>query len=472
MTNTATTIAHRVRKSKYLVCCLSVGLLLSCAAVNAQSNNALWASPSSDSYSASAVSINGTSSTQLDALTDRGQSSIQLTQFLDGGNALAMRYSQAVHQRDLALGYSIKDLTVSYMSGSGEDFAELGGQYAGIDPYLFHGGWKQQFNYDGFAFDYALGTFGHMQYGEATMQSAGLQDRNARYLEWSNQSLFARATRFSRGGEAIGNGFDAGIAFGNKHLAIQAMELDDNRSMQRMRLQIAGKHSREYWLDVSAHHNELYRDNDDVQVMFTFKTLLGARSLASYFDEGEAETTGAEAESTDDPDAAPAPKKKKKWVGRALLIGVGVAAAAGGSSSGSAAADTMARFRTQHSAALDVLNGINPTSIRENREYGGWVFANPDGSFASTLPVKGEVASVQLPNRAFVIPSGSAATASYHTHAAFHPRFDNENFSPQDLQNDRDIGVDGYLATPAGQFKYHDVANDLVLVLGTVATSD
>ena len=100
------------------------------------------------------------------------------------------------------------------------------------------------------------------------------------------------------------------------------------------------------------------------------------------------------------------------------------------------------------------------------------MFADPDGSFASTAPKKGEVASVQLPRRSLVIPSGSVATASYHTHAAFHPRFDNENFSPQDLQNDRDIGVDGYLATPAGQFKYPDVKNDVVIVLGTVATTD
>lgn len=452
---------------------LGLSLLFAASAVQASGDASMWASPSANSYSVSAFTAKGATATHLQALQQQQQNSLQVTQFLGNGNALAMRYSQALQQRDIALGYTWKDATISYMSGSGEDYAELGGQYTGVDPYLFHGGWKQQFDYDGLAVDYSVGSFGHLQYGQATMRSDGLLDRTARYMEWSNSRLFARATRFVRGGEAIGSGLDAGFNFGNKRLAIQTMDLENDRSMQRIRLQLDGNRTRQYWFDIASHRNALYRANDDVRVMFTFKTMLGAKSLASYADENN--RAGNPAASPDDdpegsPDAAPAAKKRNPWIARGLLIGVGVAAAAGGSSSGSPVADRMLRFKTQSEAALGVLNGINPTSIRENREYGGWVFINPDASYASTTPKKGEATKVQLPPRSVVIPSGSRATASYHTHAAYDPRYDNENFSQRDLDNDKELGLDGYLATPAGQFKYHNVTTGEILVLGRVAT--
>jgi len=70
-----------------------------------------------------------------------------------------------------------------------------------------------------------------------------------------------------------------------------------------------------------------------------------------------------------------------------------------------------------------------------------------------------------------VIPAGGRATATYHTHAAFDPRFDNENFSPQDLESDRQLGVDGYLGTPGGQFKFHNVTTGAIQTLGRLATN-
>ena len=144
----------------------------------------------------------------------------------------------------------------------------------------------------------------------------------------------------------------------------------------------------------------------------------------------------------------------------------------------SSASDAQQDFRSPvHSnkilsttSSFDVFNGVNPNSVRENREYGGWVFLNPDGSYSSTAPVAGEAASVNLPSLSVIIPRGSVASATYHTHGAFDPRFDNENFSPTDLRTDRELGVDGYLATPGGQFKYHNVEDGSVVTLGTIAT--
>lgn len=438
------------------------------ASFSTQAADSFWASPgSTDTHFSSSGLIGQNQSTELNLLNDGGQSTLAMTQYLgDGNDSLAVRYSKALQQRDLALGFTRNDFSLSYMAGSGEDYAELGGEYAGIDPYTFHGGWKQDFKYDGFAADYRFGKFGHLQYGQATVSSAGLADRSAKYMEWSNHRAFARATRFTRGGDHIGNGFDAGFAFGgNKQLAFQSVNLDNDRSMQRIRFQFDGAKTRQYWLDISAHQNALYRDNDDTRVMFTFRTLLGApqHSLVSYADEvdGAADETGENGEDG---------KKKKRGVGRAVLIGVGVAAVAAASSSGSKEADQLGRFRTQRDAAFDVLNGINPTSVRENREHGGWVFANPDGSYASTAPVAGEAASVQLPDLNVVIPLGSQVSASYHTHGGFDPRYDNENFSQTDLRLDRELGVDGYLATPGGQFKWHEVSTNKVHLLGSIAT--
>ena len=447
--------------------------LLLCGSGAANSSDAFWASPSSQFSSGggsqySGQSFNSFSNTEYSALSEQGQSSLEVTQHLSGSDALAFRYSQAFEQRDMAFGFTKNNISVSYMAGSGRDFAELGGQYAGIDPYTFHGGWHQKFKYDGFSLDYGLGKLGHIQYGQASVSADGLLDRTAKYMEWSNHRLFARATHFTRGSEQIGRGLDAGFAMGNAQIAFQTMDLDNDREMRRLRLQFNGEATRQYWIDLSSHRNPLYQGNDDTRIMFTFKSLFGlpAQSLVSHADE----VTG-EDPAIIDPEAAEAAKKKKKRriIGRSVLIGVGVAAIAGSSSSGSPAADMEVRFRTQNEAAFDVLNGINPQSVSENREYGGWVYILPDGSYGSTTPVQGEAASVTLPSPIQSIPSGGSRTASYHTHAGFDPKFDNENFSPQDLESDREINVDGYLATPGGQFKMHDVQTDTVVTLGSIA---
>lgn len=45
------------------------------------------------------------------------------------------------------------------------------------------------------------------------------------------------------------------------------------------------------------------------------------------------------------------------------------------------------------------------------------------------------------------------ATADYHTHGAFDPRYDNENFSRGDLDGNAQMGINGYLATPGGSIQ-------------------
>lgn len=401
------------------------------------------------------------------------QQDFSLAQRFSQNSELMFEYSQANTyassdiQRNWVLGYRANNLTVSMLRGKGKDYSQLSGDYQGVDPYIFHGGNAQPFSVSGYALDYGFGRMGHLQYGQAVVESEGLLDRKARYFEWSNNKLYARATQFARGTESIGRGLDLGVAFSNKRIALQSMSLDNDRKMQRIRFELSGKNSRQYWVDLSAHQNPLFEQNDDYRVMFNFRTLLGSQQLASFQNESSAPPAK---EGEADPNGSKKKSKRNVWWQRGLLIGVGVAAAAGGSSSGSVMADENLRFFSQNDAARDVLNEVNPQSIRINREFGGWVFLNPDGSFGTSIPVQGDASSVRLPDPEFSVPIGSQITASYHTHAAFDPRFDNENFSETDLENDRANNIDGYLATPLGQFKLHDIETDTIIVLGTVAT--
>ena len=446
------------------------------SAVQASEN--FWQQPQSHTYRVNSAinsaaqntltaSVLNTYVTELDG-GQTEQTALAITQNFGVQSMLSFEYANAQDQRNLVLGFTQKNLSVSYMRGSGEDYARIGGDYAGVGPYLFHAGYKQEYQTHGFALDYDAGRFGRVQYGEAEVVSAGLLDRKTRYLEWSNNRFFAKTSRFDRGSESIGHGFDFGVALGanaDKYIAFQSMELENDNKMQRIRFQFNGTKSRQYWLDFSAHQNPLYQTDDDYQVMMNFKTQLGGgRNYFNYLDDADS----ASAESEGDPQSAS--KKTGRGWKRAAFIGAGAAAVAALSSSGSKTQDQVTRFKTQTEAALNVLNEVNPRSITLNREFGGWVFANVDGSYTSTTPVQGDATSVTLPDLGLAIPPGAKATATYHTHAAFDPQFDNENFSPRDLQNDRDAAVDGYLATPGGQFKYHNVLADTVTTLGTVAT--
>ena len=149
----------------------------------------------------------------------------------------------------------------------------------------------------------------------------------------------------------------------------------------------------------------------------------------------------------------------------ALAAGaVGIALVA---SSGSESSDNQLRFSTQHDAARNVLNGINPTSVAENLEYGGWVYRNSDNTFSATEPIKGTVDSVSIGSPSSV--GAGTATATYHTHGGFDPRFDSENFSFADISLNNNWGVDGYLGTPGGLFKFHHFLTGTITTLGTIA---
>lgn len=417
------------------------------------------------SSSASASSIWQFDSTQSNFVSQASPESLDYDSTSTGGfsylddsksdRTWLLEYRQQGQEYQSILGFQSGRLAVSMLRGQAEDRLSLAGDYQGVDPYLFHGGFRQSMNYHGVAMDYRAFGSTHMQFGQAKIVAQGLKERSASYAQVSSDLGFVRFTELQRENKSLGYGFDIGTSFGNKSLAFQRISLDDNKELNRVRFMFEPNSAQQIWLDLGQQSNALFEQKNDYSLMLSFKTLIGQKPIALAHN---AEVVKEEE------------KAKSNGLRRGLFIGGAIAGAAALSSSGSEDQDDLARFSTQNSAARSKLNAVNPKSVRENAEYGGYVFINSDGSYSATPEVKGDIDSVLLPApNTVTLYGGERATASYHTHAAFDPRYDNENFSPQDLSSDRALGVDGYLGTPAGQFKYFNVRTGQITTLGRIA---
>ena len=126
----------------------------------------------------------------------------------------------------------------------------------------------------------------------------------------------------------------------------------------------------------------------------------------------------------------------------------------------------IAKYKEQNEAAIQALYEIHLISIIEQREYGGWIYENDDGTFSFTRAVKGNKGDVPTELMDSVKPIAGTngvkkVVAFYHSHARkplFRgPNF-GEKFSGSIKKNDGDIGfvldnkVDGYLVTPSGMY--------------------
>lgn len=98
------------------------------------------------------------------------------------------------------------------------------------------------------------------------------------------------------------------------------------------------------------------------------------------------------------------------------------------------------------------LDAIQPRSISLRRELCGFFYVAPDGRIAATAPRAGSFAGCDMD----VPGADSGVFASYHTHSAFAPGYDNEVPSAQDLASDFQLGLDGYVSTPGGRLWHVD----------------
>ncbi|MCC8518046.1 DUF4329 domain-containing protein, partial [Xanthomonas euvesicatoria] len=100
-------------------------------------------------------------------------------------------------------------------------------------------------------------------------------------------------------------------------------------------------------------------------------------------------------------------------------------------------------YRTENLAAAQALKDILPTSIKEDLEYGGWVYQKSNGYYSYTAPRRGLTSSVNPGPR----PDG--ATGAYHTHGDVTPGYVGEAFSKADTRVP--YGDAAYLGTPSGK---------------------
>ena len=358
-------------------------------------------------------------------------------------------------------------LTTYSVVGSGEKYSRTSSQYAGLDPYKYHGGSDTPYRFHGAGFNFDTSRSTSLQLGFTSVSAHRLENRRASFVEFSSRRFFGRYTHIERGGDSIGHGFDAGIWLGKFNLGYQELSTRQDVSTRRLRLQWNPGRSSRIWLDYSRHRNALYSDHEDDMIMVTFQRSLGRGAILPLY-AAEDETAYG-----DEPGEAPEGSEGEEvpesgGFRRGYLLAGGAAAALLVASSGSGSQDEAPRVNAQHEAARAALNVINPLSVQQNLEYGAYIYRNTDGTFASSDARQGTATSVALPPIMFEVPVGTTGTAAWHTHAGPDPRFDNENFSTTDLEADRQQQIDGYLGTPAGQFKYHELSTDRVTVIGTV----
>ena len=124
------------------------------------------------------------------------------------------------------------------------------------------------------------------------------------------------------------------------------------------------------------------------------------------------------------------------------------------------------KFDSPDAAVKDAFAYINPSSIADSREYGGWIHKDADGKYHYSEPTKGTKDG--LAN----IPDAAATdVAWYHTHGSADPGYDNENFSGAtgDKGYSDALNKVGWLATPAGAIKKYDPATHTVTNEGNVS---
>jgi len=113
-------------------------------------------------------------------------------------------------------------------------------------------------------------------------------------------------------------------------------------------------------------------------------------------------------------------------------------------------AEQRTKYGTVDEAGKAAINRINPQSQTANLEYGGWVIENSDGTFSSTAPKQGRVASVDLGQK----PAN--ARAAYHTHGGDDPNYVSEKLSPEDKGFAVHNNVLMYMGTPSNRIVRYD----------------
>tara|TARA_B100001123_G_scaffold224421_1_gene252661 strand:- start:7987 stop:9228 length:1242 start_codon:yes stop_codon:yes gene_type:complete len=335
-------------------------------------------------------------------------------------------------------------------AGQGSHLSVLSGHYAGVDSRLFHPSGDRPVDYQGGAIRYSV-ALAYVDLGGVRITSSGVGDRHSWYGGISTDVFSSSLFRIEREDGVAAYAADICAKMRDTTLTVRQIEARSAYDRQvNLTLPFTFRIYPQAKLELEFHQgrSQRFSGSNSERLMLTLRGRFG-RSPQLALAAGQERGLG-------------------DGVRDVAVLGATAVAVALIASSGDADTDSISRWSRQHDAAWNVLNDINPTSVSENVEYGSWVYRNADATFSALSPVRGTVNSVNIgsPNQ---VPSGTVATASYHTHGGDDPLYDSENFSPTDLITDNLWKVDGYLGTPSGAFKFHNYVSGEVSRLGTIA---
>ena len=101
---------------------------------------------------------------------------------------------------------------------------------------------------------------------------------------------------------------------------------------------------------------------------------------------------------------------------------------------------------------MALMRSMNRHSITYNREVCGYVLRDQAGRLSSSKSSWGEHDSCAMMDA----PAGMRIISSWHTHAAFDPRYDNAVPSTIAVESDVSRHTTGWVATPAGRLWFID----------------
>lgn len=102
--------------------------------------------------------------------------------------------------------------------------------------------------------------------------------------------------------------------------------------------------------------------------------------------------------------------------------------------------------------AKQLLTDLQAPSFRENSEFCGMLLRDENGTIVRTEHFKGTKDRCRVAH----IPDVGRVVASYHTHGSFLQGYDNEVPSVQDLEEEMEWRIDGFVATPGGRLWHVD----------------
>lgn len=351
-----------------------------------------------------------------------------------------------------AFGVSLNDLYFSSHFGTSDGIVTSRQNINGVAPNFFHGAVSYDYNYSGATASYDFTESVTLHGGAMFIDAPGLEDRSSTFLGLSYKNLSTTLSSVSRADETVGYSIVAGLKLNKIELAYQELTSKYDASWRELSIGFADNNSiGSLQLSLGAGNNELYDRGSETRVSMIYSIPLGKSSAKG---KTKASYNLAHLNSQVKRSSESFNKLSRNSLN---ALGSGLAL-----SSGNVTLDSSERFTNQTLAAFYTLSTWNPVSVANNREYGGSIYRNTDGTYSPSSSVAvGTNDSVSF-NPYQLAPYGTTVTADWHTHGAYDPRYLNEEFSQSDILFSYYYNIDGYLGTPAGRMYLYDVSNGYI----------